>query len=1604
NKALNKLSPLIKENNKLTRLCRRLDGFTSVYKNRPLTFSLLARLLDRLLKIAADLPEEGEVSKCRKLLIEGVEKSLSVLEKLVRQSSKLSEQIEKLFKEIDFSFLYDKERGLFVIGYDVESSKPDKSYYDLLASECRLTSLVAIAKGDVPIKHWFRLGRMVVNTSGGRALVSWTGTMFEYLTPLLFNKSYPGTLITNSCIAAVKAQIAYGRQKKIPWGISESGYSGVDFETTYQYRAFGVPELGLKRGLADDLVVSPYSTFLALMVLPHEAVKNIKRLQRYGARGQYGFYEAIDFTPDRLAVGEKFHIVKSFLAHHQGMSFVSLCNVLKNGIFQERFHKNSIIKAVEILLQEKFPWQVPGAGQNLAEAVLTAEEEEKAETIRRVNVIEAVKLPVPRTHLLSNGKLLTVVDHEGAGYLGLANNFLLTNWEEDATVRSKGIFVYLRDLEEDLIWSATALPFDVKPEFYRVTFSADKAEFLRRDLLVTTRTDITVSPEDNVEIRRISFHNNSDKFRSIEVTTYGEVVLNDSKAHWSHPVFSKMFIEAKFIRECDGLLFKRRPRSRKDPPQFMFHMFSLKVCWAPTEYLASREMFLGREGTIFSPSKVVKREPLGNIDGFVIDPIFSLRTLVSIAPQSNEEVFLITGYAESEEEALELMQKYHLVYHPSRAFELAWNRADVELRHEQYNYKQFRASQYLANAILYNIEALRGEPYRIRFNRFGQTALWKFGISGDLPIVLCLISELSETRLVKELLVAYEFLQKKGIDFDLVIVNQDLGGYMDAVQKEIQFIVEHSWSAHSNTKGKVHILRFNDLTLEERTLLHTTARAVLDGGRGTLSQQLEKIFEEIEQSEIVINKFSFLDSHEGDYKLPKISYQCPCGLGGFIDDGATYLIPIKQGKLPPQPWSNIIANPYFGFLVTESGGGYTWSENSREHKLTPWRNDPVTDERGEIIYIRDVESGKFWCPTPKPLNEKRDYLVKHTIGASFFETKAVGIKSSLAISGSIKDPVKWWRLSLTNESEETRYLDLYLYIEPVLGVDRQSSYRYIVSEWDRISNILSCSNHYNDEFPQRVLFIGSSHKIIDFTGSRRDFLGIGGSYEEPAVFSLVESGNVSRAVGKLSKRVGAGFDPALVLRVRVEIEPKKEEEILFFMGAARSVEEAERESKKYKEISYCKKSLEKVRDFWQKKLTTIQVNTPNKALNVILNYWLLYQNISSRLFARTAFYQCGGAFGFRDQLQDVSALLWSWPEKAKEQILLHASRQFVEGDVQHWWHPPSGKGVRTKISDDYLWLPFVVARYLEVTGDYSILDEEVNFLEGDLLAPDQHEIYMVPRISQHKSTIYEHCIIALDRALLQFGKRDLPLIGAGDWNDGMNEVGIEGKGESVWLAWFLTVILKQFCNVVGETRKDRYRAQQYERVYKDLIRNAEAYAWDGKWYLRAFFDDDTPLGSHKGSECKIDSLSQSWAAFAGANEERVKSALSEAEKWLVDREHKIIKLLTPPFDKGDLEPGYIKGYLPGIRENGGQYTHAATWLIKAFAEKGEGNKAVEFLEMINPVEHCKDEKGVKTYRTEPYVLCGDVYSYSPYEGRGGWSWYTGSAGWYYQVAIETVLG
>ncbi|MGV3486106.1 MAG: GH36-type glycosyl hydrolase domain-containing protein [Planctomycetaceae bacterium] len=1495
------------------------------------------------------------------------------------------------FADMDFGLLYDRSRDLFVIGFNVAERRLDASYYDLLASEARLGSYIMVAQGQVGQEHWFALGRLLTSAARSPALLSWSGSMFEYLMPLLVMPTYENTLLDRTYQAAVRRHIEYGRQHGVPWGISESGYNVIDQHRTYQYRAFGVPGLGLKRGLAEDLVVAPYASVLALMVAPEAACRNLERLADDGQLGPYGFYEAIDYTSSRNPPGADRVTVRQFMAHHQGMSLLSLAYLLLDRPMQRRFLADPMLRAAELLLQERIPKATAPVFPHASEASATRlASGEEAGTMR---VFTDPSSPTIEAHLLSNGRYHVAITSAGGGY-SRWNQLILSRWREDATRDHYGSFCYLRDQDSGEVWSNTWQPTTKPAQNYEAIFTQSRAEYRRTDDDIETYTQVSVSPEDDLELRRVTLTNRSPTERTIDLTSYAEVVLAPLAQDEAHPAFSNLFVQTELIPDRRAIYCTRRPRSADEQPPWLAHMMTVRGhVVSEASFETDRMRFIGRHRTLASPRALDVAGPLSNTAGPVLDPIVSIRQTVQLRPDEVVRVDIVTCIAATREGIEALTEKYRDASLADRVFDLAWTHGHIML--QQLGISQAEAQVYgrLTGSILYASSLRRAKASVLARNRQGQSGLWGYGISGDLPIVLVRIRDQDNLSLVRQAVQAHAYWRLKGLAVDLVIWNEDGSVYRQTLQETIVDLVAASTEASTiDRPGGVFIRRGEQMSEDDRALLQSVARIVLLEDRGTLAEQADRRA----RAELSIPRFVPLrrppESPAAD-QPPKRDLAFFNGLGGFSHDGREYILILQRGQTTPAPWVNVIANAQFGTVISEGGSSYTWSENSHGFRLTPWHNDPVSDIGGEAIYLRDDETGQFWSLSPLPARGSNSYVVRHGFGYSIFDYTQDGLTTELMIYVATDAPVKFYKIKITNRSGRARRLSLTSYWEWVLGDTRGKSQQHVVTEADQASGAILARNVYNAEFGDRVAFANCSESSRTFTGDRTEFIGRTGNLGNPLAMRHV----------RLGGRVGAGYDPCAAFQAPLSLADGQERTITFTLGAGRNLPEAKSLAQRFRSADSADRAIHGVWDYWSRTLGVIYLETPDPSVNFLANGWLIYQTLACRMWARSGFYQSGGAYGFRDQLQDAMALVHAQPQLLREHLLRAAGRQFQEGDVQHWWHPPAGRGVRTHFSDDFLWLPLAICRYVGVTGDTGVLEERVPFLTARALRADEESNYDLPQVSDEVGTLYEHAVRAIDHGL-RFGEHGLPLMGCGDWNDGMNLVGQHGRGESVWLGFFLFHVLNQFAGLARQ-RGDSPLAERCLAEAKRLGSSIEQHGWDGSWYRRAYFDDGTPLGSAENEECRIDAISQSWSVLSRAGDKaRTDVAMASLDRRLVRRDARLILLLDPPFDKSSLNPGYIKGYVPGVRENGGQYTHSAIWTVMAAAQRGDNAHAWELFSLINPISHAKTPDGVSRYRVEPYVVAADVYGTEPHTGRGGWTWYTGSASWMYRLITESLMG
>jgi len=1507
------------------------------------------------------------------------------------------------FAKADFSKLYDYEKELFTIGFNVEENRLTDSYYDLLASEARQASLIAIAKKDISPKHWHNLSRTLTTLNGYKGLISWSGTAFEYLMPNINIKKYKGSLLDESCKFMIMSQKEYAKKLGVPWGFSETAFNVKDLSNNYQYKAIGIPWLGLKRGLEDDIVVSTYGSVLAISEDPKGVLKNLKILENQEMYNKYGFYESIDYTPNRLSKGKKYEPIKTYMAHHQGLILVSINNLFRDNIIQERFANNPEIEAIDILLQERTPEKI----------IITKEEKIKPSKIKYIDyenyserIFTKVNQSLHETNVMSSNDYTIVMNQKGEGYSKYKDIYI--NRYKETSDETQGIFFYIKNIKTKRIWTSNYMNYLSKPDKYEIKFAEDMNKISRIDGNIETKLKMTIDGEEPIEIRNMCLTNNGLEEEILEITSFIEPILSKNVQDYMHPAFNNLFLIYEYLEDINSILLTRKTRTKEENKIYMAISFdSDKNSIGELEYELDKEKFVGR-GNLGLPIGVENSKPFTKKTNLSTDPIVALKRTINIKPEEKVNLNYIIAIGDSKEQAIQRIQKYKSNENVKRAFELARARVDTETRYLRLSAKNIETYQKMLSYLMYQ-NALQPK-YKDEEKMYPISELWKYGISGDLPILLLKMKNSNDEYVLKEVLNAYEYFRIKNINIDLVIINEEPNNYENYLRQVIDNeILSKGLEYLKNIKGGIFVLD----NIEDISSIEFRAKLILNSSLGPIRRQIKDIEEEYLENEKQIgykSKKLIPNEEEKIYEenlnVEDLKYYNE--YGGFSNDGKEYLIKVNKENRLPTVWSNILANEKFGTLVTESLGGYTWSKNSRLNRITSWSNNQVIDVPSEIIYIQDEETDKAWSVGLNPMPDDNDYFITYGFGYSKYKHTSYGIIQDLNIFVPQNDSVKINILNLKNLEAKKRKLRIVYYIKPVLGEDETLTNKAIKVKYDVNSNIVYAKNLENTEFNELV-YVSSSEKIKSYTTSKKFFIGQG-NLSNPEALKKVSFNN---------ERV-TGENNIIAIELEIELEAYETKNISLMIGVEENLLNCKDLSYKYSKISNCIMEYENVKKSWQEMIGRLQVKTPVESLNIMLNGWAAYQSIVSRLWGRTGFYQSGGAFGFRDQLQDCIGVKYIDINLMKKQIVKHSSHQFIEGDVEHWWHDETSRGIRTRFSDDLLWLVYLVYEYIEFTGDYSILEIEVPYRKGEILQEGIDEKYDLYEESDVKESIFMHCIRAIEKSL-NFGENGLPKIGSGDWNDGMSTVGNKGRGESVWLGFFLYDVLNKFIKICEKLKEMQTKVAQlklstdekipqlnftkYKNVLEKLKKSLNSNGWDGRWYRRAFTDEGQILGTIQNEECKIDGISQSWSVISDAGDNDKKYISMEAlENHLVDKENGIIKLLDPPFEKSKLEPGYIKAYIPGTRENGGQYTHGAIWAIIAEAKLGFGDKAVELFRMINPIEHSKTKESVGRYKVEPYVIPADVYGYGNLVGRGGWTWYTGSSSWMLEAGITWILG
>ena len=1494
--------------------------------------------------------------------------------------------VEQLINNTDFSKLYVENNRLFSIGFNIEENSLTDSYYDLLASEARQASLVAIAKKEVPVKHWNNLSRTLTILNKYKGLISWSGTAFEYFMPNINIPKYPGSLLDESCKFMFMSQKEYAKKLNIPWGISESAFNLKDLQNNYQYKAFGIPWLGLKRGLSDEMVVSSYGSILMITDEPKDVIKNLKELEKCGMYQKYGFYESIDYTPTRLKKAQEYSVVKTYMAHHQGLILLSINNLFKDNILQKRFMKNPQIQAVDILLQERMPENV----------IITKEEKEKIEKTKYVEEefysqkeITKISTKLPQVNCLSSNNYTIITNSRGQGYSKYED--ILINRYNKTQETDQGILFFFKNVKSKRIWSSGSLNCLSKADKYSIFFTPDQNKIVRQDGNIETVTKTTIAADSPVELRTIELTNYGLESETIEVTSFIEPVLSTMEQDNSHPCFNNLFLNYEYLEETKSILVYRRVKDEREKQIFLgVNLYTENEVIGELEYEIDKEKFYKRN-ELGLPKMVKNSIPFSNQIQLTTDPIVALKRTVKIEPNEKVTLNLIIAVGKNKQQVKEELKEFTNQATIKHYFELSRAKVEAENRYLGITGKQFELYEQMLGYLIIQNPLKRLQ--KIEVVDAPTSKLWKYGISGDLPILLLKIQNIEEIEIVREILKAYNYLRVKNIQIDLIIINQEKYSYEGVIREAIfNSILNENLSYLQNIRGGIFVLE--NLTNEEINFLKYRSNLTIDSEYGNIYRYLKELEEDyIDQIKEIQTESEPKFAKEIlpiRQKLTNLKYFNE--YGGFSPNGKEYHIRVNKDEKLPTVWSHIIANEKFGTLLTESMGGYTWCQNSRLNRLTSWNNSPVIDIPSEIIYLQDKETKKTWSLGLSPAPDENDYYITYGLGYAKYNHNSCGIQQQMDIFIPKDQPIKIQILNLKNNEVKKKKIKLIYYMKLVLGEDEIKSNRYYDMHFLNNSNLIYVKNTIAENNFPKYCFVSSSEKITSYTGSKEAFLGKGNLSNPDAIHQV-----------ELNNQNSLWQEGIMAIQCEVDLEALENKNIIFILGEAENLLDCQDLAYKYTNYSNVLEEYNKIKKYWQETTENIQVITPVESINILLNGWILYQVISCRIWGKTGYYQSGGAFGFRDQLQDVISVKYANKDLMKNQIIKHSKCQFIEGDVLHWWHEETKRGIRTKFSDDRLWLVYLVEDYISFTGDKTILEIQTPYLVGDILEQNIDEKYDLYNQSEYTETIYQHCKRAIDISLA-FGENGMPKIGSGDWNDGFSKVGNLGKGESVWLGFFLYDILKKFIPICIEKGEEQI-VKKYEEIAEKLKKALNNIGWDGRWFRRAFMDDGNILGSIQNQECRIDSIAQSWSVISGAGDNDKKYICMESlENHLIDRENGIIKLLDPPFDKGILKPGYISSYLSGTRENGGQYTHASIWAIIAFALLGFGEKAVEYYKMINPIEHCRTKEATNKYRGEPYVISADVYGQKNLTGRCGWTWYTGSASWMYEAGIKYLLG
>ena len=1500
----------------------------------------------------------------------------------------------------DFAFLYHRKRHLLHLGYRVAEQQLDAGFYDLLASESRLTSLLAIAKGDVPVRHWAALGRPFYGVGGRAGLRSWSGSMFEYLMPSLVLAEPPGSVLQGACAAALAEQQAFGAAQRLPWGVSESAYAAADHTLAYQYAPQGVPRLALRRTPIDALVVAPYATALAAPLSPHGAWRNFEALAALGARGRYGFIEALDFSPARQLAGDRVTPVATYMSHHQGMTIVALANVLLDGVAQRWGMADPHIEAVTSLLHEAAPREVPRLLMPVTGQQLPAEPGAAPALWHAVPPGDAA---VPPTQLLGNGRYGVTLRPNGAGASRCGADGV-TRERDDALRDAHGSFLFVRWDRHPALTSLTLHPAPDLEAHYGCSFHADRVVFDTAWPALQVQTTVWVSPEDDIEFREVCLSNLDGREIDIELISAIEPTLCPPRADEAHPAFTKLFLGTQWWPAQQALVFTRTPRLAGDAALQAAHFIAGSEGQVIDVALQTdRAAWLGRHRDASQPLAQLQPAPDGGETALAtgLDPVGVLAVRLRLPRHGQARVTFATAASADAATLRAVVDKYRQPSHVQRASLMSATLAGIRLRALRLGAADQAALQVLSTALLQTLT----RPLAPAAAACDRRTLWALGLSGDRPIVLVSAGNLQGLGLLRTLAQGLRQWAWAGVACDLVLVNTEAASYQMTLQQEMAMLRDRHAGEGGTTTALLALQRDAIAPETWRTLQQRACVRLVADGR-PLAHHVQ-VWSELHDAALELRHATSTTALalRPVHDTPLL----PAG-GAFDSASGRYVFDCDATQAPPRPWINVLANPAFGALLSESGGGHTWALNSRMQQLTAWGNDPVADLPAEWWLLQDLRSREAWSVAPSAWADgSARYTVEHGQGGTRITHRRGDLAVEAAWCVDAGSAVKQLRLRVVNHGSRTQRLRVFGLVEWLLGATRSERATVQVQA-------------HTQRLPggRLLALLATQHEAAGGFGGGTAFLAVAGSDHEGGDGSgedwTCDRRECFDARGRLvlpdhlGRHGGTGLDPCAALSLPLTLAAGAAGERVFLIGWAPTPEAARLLAASAAVVPAAAR-WSAVHADWDARLGTATVTTPDPLFDVLVNRWLLYQALSCRLWAKAGFYQAGGATGFRDQLQDTLALAWSAPELLRAQILLCASRQFAEGDVQHWWHAPGGAGVRTHFSDDLLWLAHACVHHQRCTADATLLDEQVPFLEGAAIPDGAEDVYDTPRVGSESASVYEHAARAIDRSLAM-GAHNLPLMGSGDWNDGMNRVGHGGQGESVWLAWFLCRLVADFAPL-ARARGEAARAQRWQAAASRWRAALQGAAWDGAWFKRGFFDDGSALGANANAEARIDLIAQAWAVLADAVPRPLQErAMACAEALLADTDHGLLRLLDPPLVHAQPSAGYIQAYPPGVRENGGQYTHGAVWALLAQAElarrtpddRAAQDRVYRDFTWLSPAHRAVHPVWGPAYGLEPYAVAGDVCSQPPYTGRGGWSWYTGAAAWMHRAAIEGVFG